>query len=107
MPTNKPILVPVRGIVMRPVNDRLLARVANEFAAHRNGIADAYWNPRRERDIVDYLNLAFRGLQSKLLVGAMRVRAVKESWRARNDTGEIGHGGPLFRTPITRIGAID
>ena len=92
---------------MRPVNDRLLAWVANEFAAHRDGVADAYWNPRSECDIVDHLNLAARGLQSKLLVGAMRVRAVEECWPARNDAGEIGHNDPLFRTPITRIGAID
>ena len=78
MPTNEAVLMLMRRVVMRPVNNRLFAGVLDDFAAHLHAVADLHRYGERERDVVNHLNFAIRRLHSKLFVRAMRVSSVEK-----------------------------
>lgn len=118
------IFVMTGRVVVRPMDERAVARIRNQFALHADAIADGHGNPRGELHVVDDLDVvAVVAADLERFVHGLRVlpeeevrlrrygagksdfarRVRTEPGRKRGRCGEVrGHRSHSVRT-VTRL----
>jgi hypothetical protein len=82
-------------IVVREVNDRVVAGIVDHLASYFDAVADLHRRGRRDVDVVDDLGGTGGRTNVESLMLVPGVRAAKESSRRRDGRREIYHAGPM------------
>lgn len=97
----------VIGVMMGPMNDRQrLSWVVHEVPANFYAVSGLNRNARRDPDVIDDLNSAYRRLHPELFVLTARVRSKKIRWLRQDGSRQIGHERYPLGPHITRAGTM-